>query len=132
MKVFQFLMLFLVAGVVAQAQTATTEKKEKARTEKKEMHKQLHDELNLTGKQKTQLKAMHEKQKAEMMAIKANDKISAEQKKEQFKTLKQQYRTQRETLLTSEQKEKMKKFHEQHPNKKGMKHRHGKHEKKTV
>lgn len=132
MKVFQFLMLFLVAGAVAQAQTTTPEKKEKVRTEGKQMHKQMHDELNLSTEQKTQLKAIHEKQKAEMTAIKNNSSISTEQKKEQFKTLKQQYRTQRETVLTSEQKEKMKKFHEQHPNKKGMKHKRKTQEKKTV
>lgn len=132
MKVFQFLMLFLMAGAVAQAQTATTEKKEKDRTERKQMHKQMHNELNLTTEQKAQLKAIHEKQKAEMTAIKNNDNISAEQKKEQFKTLRQQYRTQRETVFTPDQKEKMKKFHEQHPNKKGMKHKRKMHEKKTV
>ena len=132
MKVFKFLMLFLVAGAVAQAQTTPTDKKEKVRTEGRQMHKQIHDELNLSTEQKTQLKSIHEKQKAEMMAIKANDKISAEQKKEQMKTLKQQYRTQRETVFTVEQKEKIKKFHEQHPNKKGMKHKRKTHEKKTV
>jgi hypothetical protein len=132
MKVFKFLMLFLVAGAVAQAQTTPTDKKEKIRTEGRQMHKQMHDELNLSTEQKAQLKSIHEKQKAEMMAIKANDKISAEQKKEQMKTLKQQYRTQRETVFTVEQKEKIKKFHEQHPNKKGMKHKRKTHEKKTV
>ena len=132
MKVFQFLMLFLVAGAVAQAQTTTPEKKEKVRTEGKRMHKQMHDELNLSTEQKTQLKAIHEKQKAEMMAIKNNSSISAEQKKEQFKTLKQQYRTQREAVFTPDQKEKIKKFHEQNPNKKGMKHKRKIHEKKTV
>ena len=132
MKVFKFLMLFLVAGAVAQAQTTPTDKKEKIRTEGRQMHKQMHDELNLSTEQKAQLKSIHEKQKAEMMAIKANDKISAEQKKEQMKTLKQQYRTQRETVFTVEQKEKIKKFHEQHPNKKGMKHKHKTQEKKTV
>ncbi|HTH30661.1 MAG TPA: hypothetical protein VL946_04885 [Lacibacter sp.] len=132
MKVFKFLMLFLVAGAVAQAQTTPTDKKEKVRTEGRQMHKQIHDELNLSTEQKTQLKSIHEKQKAEMMAIKANDKISAEQKKEQMKTLKQQYRTQRETVFTVEQKEKIKKFHEQHPNKKGMKHKRKTHEKKTA
>jgi hypothetical protein len=125
-------MLFLAAGAVAQAQTTPTDKKEKIRTEGRQMHKQMHDELNLSTEQKAQLKSIHEKQKAEMMAIKANDKISAEQKKEQMKTLKQQYRTQRETVFTVEQKEKIKKFHEQHPNKKGMKHKRKTHEKKTV
>ncbi len=132
MKVFRFLMLFLMAGAVAQAQTAGTEKKEKIRTEGKQMHKQMHDELNLTAEQKVQLKAIHEKQKTEMTAIKNNASISADQKKEQFKTLKKQYRTQRETVFTIDQKEKMKKFHEQHPNKKGMKHKHKMNEKKTV
>lgn len=132
MKVLQFLMLFLVAGAVAQGQTTTTEKKEKVRTEGKQMHKKMYDELNLSAEQKVQLKAIHEKQKTEMMAIKNNTNISAEQKKEQFKTLKQQYRTQRETVFTPDQKEKMKKFHEQNPNKKGMKHKHKTHEKKTV
>jgi 6-phosphofructokinase len=132
MKVFKFLMLFLAAGAVAQAQTTPTDKKEKIRTEGRQMHKQMHDELNLSTEQKAQLKSIYEKQKAEMMAIKANDKISAEQKKEQMKTLKQQYRTQRETVFTVEQKEKIKKFHEQHPNKKGMKHKRKTHEKKTV
>jgi Spy/CpxP family protein refolding chaperone len=132
MKVFKFLMLFLVAGAVAQAQTVDTEKKEKARTERKQMHQQMQNELNLTAEQKAQMKAIHEKQKAEMTAIKNNSTISAERKKEQFKTLKQQYRTQRETVFTAEQKEKMKKFHAQHPNKKGMKHKRKMHEKKTV
>lgn len=132
MKVFQFLMLFLMAGAVAQAQTVATEKKAKVRTEGKQRHKQMHSELNLTTDQKAQLKAIHEKQKAEMTAIKNNSNISAEQKKEQFKTVKQQYRTQRETVLTPDQKETMKKFHAQHPNKKGMKHKRKMHEKKTV
>ncbi len=132
MKVFQFLMLFLVAGAVAQAQTTTPGKKEKVRTEDKQMHKQMHEELNLTTEQKARLKAIHEKQKADMTAIKNNSNISAEQKKEQYKTLKQQYRTQRETIFTPEQKEKMKKYHEQHPNKKGMKHKRKTQEKKTV
>ena len=117
---------------MAQAQTTTTEKKAKVRTEGKQMHKQMHSELNLTTEQKAQLKAIHEKQKAEMTAIKNNSNISAEQKKEQFKTVKQQYRTQRETVFTAEQKETMKKFKDQHPNKKGMKNKGKMHEKKTV
>jgi uncharacterized protein HemX len=128
MKVVRLLMLFLVAGAVAQAQTVKTDKKEKVRTERKQMY----SELNFTAEQKASLKDIHAKEKAEMTAIKNNANISTEQKKEQFKTVKQQYRTQRETVFTPDQKEKMKKMKKDHPHKKGMKHKGKMHEKKTV
>ena len=128
MKVIQFLILFLFAGTIVQAQTSTNENKEKLKTERAQFEK----ELNLTTEQKGQIKDIKTKQHAEMLALKNNSKLTEEQKKEEFKAVKKQYRTQKETVFTAEQKEKMKKFHKSHPREKGMKHKRKTNQSKVI
>ena len=128
MKVIQFLILFLFARTIVQAQTDTNENKEKLKTERAQFEK----ELNLTTEQKRQLKDIKTKQHAEMLALKNNSKLTEEQKKEEFKAVKKQYRTQKETVFTAEQKEKMKNFHKSHPREKGMKHKRKMNQSKVI
>lgn len=79
------------------------------------MHKgfQQMQQINLTSRQQTQMKALHETIQQQRNAIQNDPSLSTAQKKEKMKRL---HKTQMEkvnTILTPEQQEKMKAFREQ-------------------
>lgn len=66
------------------------------------------EELNLTADQKEKMRQMREENMAKMNDIKNNSALNDTQKQEQMKALRQDQRKMMESLLTGEQKEKMK------------------------
>lgn len=121
------LALLLLAGA-AQAQTADSTRHHKGHGGHEWMQ-----QLNLTADQKTQLRSIHEKQRADMKALKSNTSLTADQQKEKRKELFKSYRKQSMAVYTPEQKEQLKKFRAEHKGKGHGKdmamrgHRHGGH-----
>lgn len=123
-----------VAQVAAQdtpATTTTTEQK----TEKHQRHMKAHrmhrmgmmkgrmaEELGLTDAQKTQIKSIHEQQRAKAQELKGNASLTQEQKMEQFKALRESTHTQVQGVLTADQQAKftaMKAKHKERMGKRG-------------
>ena len=71
--------------------------------------------LNLTKEQKTLLKSFHKSKKQEGESIKNNAGLSKEQKKEKTEQLHKERHEKLESILTPEQKEKMKQMKENKP-----------------
>lgn len=69
---------------------------------------QMIKDLNLTESQKAQLKASREQMRTQMEAIKNDSTLSQEQKKEKMQQLHQSQRTKMNSVLTAEQKSKLK------------------------
>lgn len=91
----------------AKGESAVTGKREHHRKhghEKREMMKAL----NLTEDQKAKLKAMNEGNKEKKQAILNDSKLTEEQKKEQIKEIKKAQATNTQSVLSDEQKAKMK------------------------
>lgn len=63
----------------------------------------LAKELNLTDAQKTQIKNLHEQQRAKAQELKANESLTREQKMEQFQALRESTHSQVQGVLTPEQ-----------------------------
>lgn len=76
------------------------------------MHQGAFQKLNLTETQKTQFKAIHEKQRAEMKSI--NDsKLTAAERRSQMQQIHQKYQAQYEAILTPEQRAQFTQMHAQ-------------------
>ena len=101
MKVLQFLMLFMFAGAVAQAQTQDTSKNKMPRRD-------IYQELNLTKDQHDKVKVIQDKQREEMQTVRNNSQLTKEQQREQMGTIRKKYNEEIEVLLNPEQKEKLK------------------------
>jgi len=117
----------------------TAEQREKAKDLRKEEKKERKDdwkdrkedgakraekmkeELDLTDAQSTQLKSINENFRKEMKAIHENSSLTGEQKKQQMKQLQQKHKEQIQSLLTAEQKEKVKDRVKNHSNRKAVK-----------
>jgi Spy/CpxP family protein refolding chaperone len=69
---------------------------------------QMKSRLGLTDEQTTQIKANRTDFQTKMKAIRADQNLTAEQKKEQLQTLSKEQRTKMQSILTPEQKAKMK------------------------
>jgi Spy/CpxP family protein refolding chaperone len=80
-------------------------------------------ELNLTEAQKTQLKGIHEQQRAKMQELRANTSLTKEQKMDQARALRESTHSQMTSLLTPEQQNK---FEAMKANRKGRMGKHGK------
>ena len=107
-KVFKLLSIVIILfsfTINADAQTKHNKK------ERKEMMKAL----NLTKEQKVQLKSFHKSTKQENEAIKNNSALSKEQKKEKTEQLHKERHEKLESILTPEQKERMKQMRENKP-----------------
>jgi Spy/CpxP family protein refolding chaperone len=104
------LAILLLAGA-AQAQGRNKGDKQERREDKKE--------LNLSADQKTKLKDIHSREKAEMDALRSNTSLSKEQQQARRKEIHEKYVTERKALLTPEQQKKAAEFRE------GMKDRRG-------
>jgi Spy/CpxP family protein refolding chaperone len=111
-----------------QAQKMRSEAKDKKKGEGKEKFanhakkaEKMKEELNLTDAQGQQVKAINEKFRDEMKAIHQNSALTQEQKKEQMKALQQKHKEQLQSLLTTEQKEKVKERVKNHSNRRAVK-----------
>ncbi|MDH7462428.1 hypothetical protein QEG73_14105 [Chitinophagaceae bacterium 26-R-25] len=103
-KLFAIAALSIGFAVAASAQdsTATTHKRDKAKSE-----------LNLTKEQQTQIKSMHAEYKQKYAALKADSSLTADQRKQQYKALHQEQQNKMNTILTPEQQSKLKEMKKQ-------------------
>lgn len=75
-------------------------------------------ELNLTSDQESKLKGIFQEFQTKSKDIRSNSNLSQEQKKEQFRSLAQQYMTQGKAVLTPEQLQKFNELKGKHKNRK--------------
>jgi len=122
MKKFIFLLFIMVAtGTVTMAQdsTSTKAKHPKARQDAaqqgttKQGKKQKPNDLNLTKDQQTKIKATNKKYKFESQKVKKDSSLTDSQKKAKLKDLKKEKKKETDTVLTAEQKNKLKQEHKQ-------------------
>jgi Spy/CpxP family protein refolding chaperone len=85
---------------------------------------QMMQNLNLTDDQKTQLKSMREEMKQQHSAIQNDASLTADQKKEKMKSLRQSQMQKMNAILTPDQQAKMKAFREQRGKNQGMQKGH--------
>ncbi|RYZ20347.1 MAG: hypothetical protein EOO16_16965 [Chitinophagaceae bacterium] len=104
------LAILLLAGA-AQAQGRGKEAKQDRREDRKE--------LNLSNDQKTKLKDIHTRERAEMEALRGNTSLSEDQRKAQRKQIHEKYVAERKALLTPEQQQKAAQFREEWKDKRG-------------
>ena len=79
-------------------------------------------ELGLTDAQQTQLKSIHEQQRAKMQELRNNDTLTREQKMEQFKALRESTQSQVNNVLTADQQKRFSEIKAHHKERMG-KHR---------
>lgn len=101
------MMNILTAEQKNQLEQIRKEHKEKEIAKRAEHFKQMQTKLGLNADQVSRLKTQQTEFKSKMQAVKNNNSLTQDQKKEQFKTLAQEHKQQRETILTAEQKTKM-------------------------
>ena len=94
----------LTAEQMAQLKAKKQEQREKHKASREEFKK----ELNLSDDQKAKIAVLNEQMKEKRTAIKANASLSEDQKKEQFKALHTERKTQMKAILTPEQQKLMK------------------------
>ncbi|WP_460569300.1 hypothetical protein [Flaviaesturariibacter terrae] len=102
------LAVLLLAGA-AQAQNPVHDRK----GDRKE-HRQEMAQLNLSADQKAKLKSIHEREKAELDALRGNTALSQEQRRTQGKAIRDKYQAERKAILTPEQAQKMEQFRAEH------------------
>jgi Spy/CpxP family protein refolding chaperone len=102
-------MACLAAGLTlsAQAQDNKTTKEGHKGDHKREWKKGGKDKLDLTADQQAKMKTLHESYKSQAKAIKDNQSLSDDQKKEQMKALSVKRREEMKLILTPEQQQKM-------------------------
>jgi periplasmic protein CpxP/Spy len=71
-------------------------------------------DLNLTDDQKAQMKKIHQDAKAQIEAVNNDSSISAEQKHAKIQAIHRDTHKQVEAMLTPEQREKMRSWHQSH------------------
>jgi hypothetical protein len=97
----------LTAEQKAKLTELKVQRKEKA-VQAQALHLQkMKTKLNLSDDQVAQMKAQHDKVRAQMGAIKNNDKLSRVERKEKMTALKAEAREQRKKIFTEEQLKKM-------------------------
>ena len=97
------------------ATVLTNEQQQKLKDLKKEHHKEksaahfkkLSNELQLNAEQQASLKAKHNEVKGQIKAIKENESLAADEKKQQVKNLHKQQKDFFKSVLTKEQAEKL-------------------------
>lgn len=72
----------------------------------KDMGDRMAKELGLTADQQTQMKALMVEEKKSMDAIKADESLTQEQKKEKGRQLRKDFQAKRQALMTPEQQKK--------------------------
>jgi Spy/CpxP family protein refolding chaperone len=101
-----------MSGVfTADQKSAIAKNKTAMKTQRKEMHekrsKEMKEKLGLSEDQSAKLKTQHEATRNQMKALKADQSLSNDQKKEKMKTIKENAKAQRNTVLTADQQKKM-------------------------
>ena len=123
--------LLAATGVAAQNPDSSTPPPppagEKGIQERHAHMEEMAKALGLTDAQKDQMKQIHQDEKAKLDALRADTSLTQDQRRAQFKSIRQETHQKMTSLLTPEQQEKMKKFHAEHKGKMGGPggHRHG-------
>ena len=91
----------------AQAQDSSASKEHRKGDHKKEWKQGGKEKLNLTADQQEKMKALHQSFSTQVKAIKDNQSLSEDQKKEQMKALSVKRREEMKAILTPEQQQKM-------------------------
>lgn len=100
--------LLLAAGLQAQDTSAPTAEQKQARRERAQQAAEARaKELGLTAEQQAQLKSIRQQEQDAMKALKDNTSLSAEEKRAQARTIRENARTQAEAVFTPEQKAKL-------------------------
>jgi len=111
-KIFTGIFAFMLFAGAAQAQETGKHGKGKHGGG----HEMVAKELGLTDDQKAKLKSIHEAERAEMETLKSST-LADDQKKAKRMEIHQKYRSQRDAVLTADQKAKMEKFKSEHKGK---------------
>ena len=106
-KLFLIVIAAIAFTTASQAQTDSSFHKKNGAHYGKMQRSNMWNDLNLTQDQKDQMKKLHEDNKAKMDAIKNSTTLSADDKKAQMKTLRDEQRQSMESVLTDDQKAKM-------------------------
>jgi Spy/CpxP family protein refolding chaperone len=114
--------LMIVPAGFAQTATEGQTTTQSRQAHKHQWHEQLAKKLGLTQPQKDKLKAMRQSTRSQVLAIRNNDQLSQEEKHAQLQQLRQQKRTQMESILTPAQQQKLAEIRKNH---KGEYGRHG-------
>lgn len=97
--------------LTAEQKAKASELREKRKTETRrkgdDRFEKAKKELNLTEAQGQRMKAINERFRERAKAIRENESLSKEQKKEQFKSLNEQRRNEMKAVLTAEQIQKL-------------------------
>ncbi|MCP9751137.1 hypothetical protein [Ferruginibacter sp. HRS2-29] len=95
----------------ADQRSAMAKNKTEMQAKRKEMHekkaKEMQEKLGLSNDQAAKLKSQREATHQQMKALKADQSLTKEQKKEKIKTIKAAANEQRKTVLTADQLKKM-------------------------
>lgn len=102
-KLFAITVLFVGFAISSYAQEAPSTKEET----RKEAKKKLKHELNLTREQAKELKGANQDFKDKAHAIKDDDNLTKEQKREKMQSLQKEKNDKFKTILTPEQQQKM-------------------------
>ncbi|RYY90537.1 MAG: hypothetical protein EOO15_02285 [Chitinophagaceae bacterium] len=105
------LAIILLAGAVQAQETSAGRQGE--RKEHRKDHRKDMAQLNLSADQKTKLKAIHQREKAEMDALRSNTALSQEQRRTQAQQVREKYRAEMKTILTPEQQQKAEQMREE-------------------
>ncbi len=114
-KLILMLLIVAAAGISSYAQDSTrTYNKARSGREKayQQRNKQM-DQLNLTQDQKDKMKKMREDSKTQREQIMNDKTLSADQKKAKIRELMKANQDERNSILTDEQKAKLKEMHAQ-------------------
>jgi Spy/CpxP family protein refolding chaperone len=103
----------------------TPEQKNKREAQKNEMKEKhaamMKEKLGLSNEQAANLKAHNDETHSKLKAIRDNQSLNMEQKKEQMKAVKEASKTQRKNILTAEQMQKMEDMKKEGKGRKGNK-----------
>jgi Spy/CpxP family protein refolding chaperone len=105
-KILAFTVLLFTLTSASQAQQASSPKKEAS----KEERKKVKDDLNLSSEQASQMKEINKDFKDKFFAIKGDNSLTEEQKKEKFKELNRERMRKTNSILTPEQQRKMSEY----------------------
>lgn len=103
MKHIKFLFTVLLVGSITMV--AYSQRHHKGH----KMH--IYEQLDLTDKQKEQLKALKTEMRKQMEIIRSDESLSREQQKEKVKALLDEQKTQKDAIFTEEQKAKLEELH---------------------
>lgn len=106
----KFIAIATLAGVIslsAGAQTMPERKNDGVNKERTEKRGDVYKDLNLTKDQQQKIKALNQDSHAQAEAIRNDNTISQEQKREKFNTLKESQKVKRDAILTDEQRTKI-------------------------